>query len=318
MHVSNHHPSPSLPLPPPPARFSGAAAAIKASVRVPGARRKLNLSGVCLHLSTMKALIFALAVITGCNARSVRQADTTLARFEDSVERFWQYISELNQKADGFVDNLKSSQLTRELDTLISDTMGELTTYRDEIQTKLAPYTASSTNQMSLDLQLLANKLQTDMNDAKERTNEYLRELQTMMQQNADDVKNRINTYTNKLRRRLNKDTTEIKDTVATYMTEIHSRTSQNLETVKGNVEPYVQQASDVANQKLRDISTRLETQAEALKTQLEASLKDLSTSMDGKLEEITELFAPYATKLREQFEDIMDKDERVTNVLDF
>lgn len=263
------------------------------------------------------ALILALAVI-GCNARAVRQADAT-PRWEDSVDRFWQYISELNQKADGVVQDLKASQISRELDTLITDTMAELATYKDDIQTKLSPYTESSTGQLTQDLQLLASKLQKDMLDAKERSTDYLGELKTMVEQNTDDVRNRISTYTHKLKKRLNKDTEEIRNTVATYMGEFQSRTSQNLETMRGHVEPYVSQASDTAAKKLVDISSvlrtqaeglgqQLETQAEGLKTQLESTAQDLRTSLEGKIDELTDLLSPYAVQIREQVENIMDK----------
>lgn len=95
--------------------------------------------------------------------------------------------------------------------TLISDTMAELGTYRENIQTKLMPYTETSTGQLTQDLQLLANKLQKDMLDAKERSTEYLSELKTMMEQNGEDVRGRISTYTHKLKKRLNKDTEEIR-----------------------------------------------------------------------------------------------------------
>lgn len=89
--------------------------------------------------------------------------------------------------------------------------MSELSAYRDDIQTKLSPYAETSAGQLSEDLQLLANKLQRDMLEAKERSTEYLGELRTMMEQNTDDVHNRISTYTNKLKKRLNKDTEEIR-----------------------------------------------------------------------------------------------------------
>lgn len=88
--------------------------------------------------------------------------------------------------------------------------MSELAAYREDIQTKLRPYTDDSTGQLSQDLQLLANRLQKDMLDAKERSTTYLGELKTMMEQNSDDVRSRINTYTNKLKKRLSKDTEEI------------------------------------------------------------------------------------------------------------
>ncbi len=53
---------------------------------------------------------------TGCNARAVRQADATPVRWEDTVDRFWAYVSELTQKADGVMQDLKASQLSRELE----------------------------------------------------------------------------------------------------------------------------------------------------------------------------------------------------------
>lgn len=106
---------------------------------------------------------------------------------------------------------------------------------------------------------------------------------------------------------------------MATYLGELQSRTSQNLDTVKDHVEPYVQQASDSATKKLSDISSilktqaeglgqQLETQAEGLKTQLESTAQDLRTSLEGKIDELTEIFSPYAAQFREQVENIMDK----------
>ncbi|KAF3839350.1 hypothetical protein F7725_018067 [Dissostichus mawsoni] len=267
-------------------------------------------SGVSICPTTMKAvaLIFALAVIAGCNARVVRQADATPQNWEETVDRFWQYVSDLNAKADGVVQDIKHSDLRQH---------GRVDRIQRNIQSKLAPYTESSTGQMSEDLQLLTNKLQKDMLDAKERSTEYLGELKTMMVQNTDDVRGRISTYTHKLKKRLNKDTDEIRNTVATYMGEIQSRTSQNLETVKENVEPYVQQASEVAGKKLSDISTilksqaetlteQLETQAAGIKTQLENTAQQLRTSLESKIDELTEMISPYTAQIREQIENIM------------
>jgi len=261
------------------------------------------------------ALILAFAVITGCNARALPAPEA----WEKTVDRFYEYIDGLNEKAGGVVETIKASQLSRELDTLITDTMAELTVYKDSMQEKLGPYTDVSTTQMSQDLQLLFNKLQNDMFDAKERSTEYLGELKTMVEQNADDVRNRVNIYTNKLKKRLDKDTEEIRSTMETYMGEFQSRTSQNLETVRGHVEPYVQQATGTASEKLGAISEllktqaeglgqQLETQADVLKTQLEDTAQNLRTSLEGKIDELTDLFSPYATKFREQIEGIVEK----------
>lgn len=89
--------------------------------------------------------------------------------------------------------------------------MAELTKYKDDIESKMLPLTETSNLQMTQDFQLLVNRLQKDMLDAKERSTQYLGELQTMMDQNSEDVRGRIGTYTNKLKKRLNKDTEEIR-----------------------------------------------------------------------------------------------------------
>lgn len=95
--------------------------------------------------------------------------------------------------------------------TLITDTMAELTKYKGDIESKMLPLTETSNLQMTQDLQLLVNRLHKDMLDAKERSTQYLGELQTMMDQNSEDVRSRIGAYTNKLKKRLNKDTEEIR-----------------------------------------------------------------------------------------------------------
>lgn len=55
-------------------------------------------------------------LIIGCNGRAVRQAEATKNPWEESVDRFWEYIAKLGQNADGVVENLKASQLSRELE----------------------------------------------------------------------------------------------------------------------------------------------------------------------------------------------------------
>lgn len=89
--------------------------------------------------------------------------------------------------------------------------MAELETYKNNIQTKLVPYTETSTAQLSQDVQLLINRLQKDMLDAKERGTEYHSELQAIVDHNTGDLESRINTFIHKLQKRLNKDIEEIR-----------------------------------------------------------------------------------------------------------
>ena len=89
--------------------------------------------------------------------------------------------------------------------------MAELDTYRADVEAKLAPYAQDTAGQISQELQLLTDRLQKDMMDAKERSTQYMGELRAMMDQSTDDVRNRVNTYVRKLKKRLTKDKEEIR-----------------------------------------------------------------------------------------------------------
>lgn len=54
--------------------------------------------------------------LLGCHTRAVPQADEPLVKWEETVDRFWQFISELNTHTDSVVENLKTDQLSRELE----------------------------------------------------------------------------------------------------------------------------------------------------------------------------------------------------------
>jgi len=165
------------------------------------------------------------------------------------VDQFWDRVSELSSRAEEMRDNIKATQLGRELEwvnataeqtfggksglkkadseihfsTLIGDTMMELQMYKDDMQTKLGPYARETAERFNEDLQLLTSKLRTHMEEARDRVTEYSLELRTMVEQNAEDVKNRANTYAKKLRKRFNKDIQEINKwvTVQAYLHDI-------------------------------------------------------------------------------------------------
>lgn len=89
--------------------------------------------------------------------------------------------------------------------------MSELSTYRDDINTKLGPFADDTTGQLTQDLQLLSTRLHSDMLNAKQRSGQYLEEMKSLVEQNMEDVHTRLSTYTRKLKKRLNKDTEEIR-----------------------------------------------------------------------------------------------------------
>lgn len=68
---------------------------------------------VCIGITDMYIIDMS---VPGCHGRVVRQADATPDRWVETVDRFWQYVSDLNEKADGVLQTIKTSQLNRELE----------------------------------------------------------------------------------------------------------------------------------------------------------------------------------------------------------
>uniref|UniRef100_A0A8C9X6W8 Apolipoprotein Ea n=1 Tax=Sander lucioperca TaxID=283035 RepID=A0A8C9X6W8_SANLU len=220
----------------------------------------------------------------GCHARSVPD-DEEKNPWEVTVDKFNEYLT----KADEVVKNIKSSQISRELDTLIQDSMAELAMYKDDLQTKLAPFTQDAAETLGKDLQELFNRLGDHMSQAREQMEKYAQELQTMMELNADDVSVRISAYTRKLKKRLNKDTQDIKRVVADFFEELQSRTSNNMEDMKTRLDPYFAHVRDNAQAKITTLNDLLKSQVE----NFEKTAEDLRSTLEEKWKELKSWFTP-------------------------
>ena len=83
-----------------------------------------TISSTGLHFTLPSLFVITCSVLlelntvfphVGCNARAMIPYPTQ-TNWEISVDQFWQYIATLNTKADGVVENIKASQISRELE----------------------------------------------------------------------------------------------------------------------------------------------------------------------------------------------------------
>ncbi|XP_041665539.1 apolipoprotein Ea [Cheilinus undulatus] len=233
----------------------------------------------------MRAVIFfVLAVLSGCHARSFFQ-DEPKSPWEVAVDNFNAYFEALSTRADGVVKDIRSHEISRELDTLIQDSMSELSMYKDDLQIKLAPFAQEAGERLGTDLAQMIQKLRDHMLEAREQMGKYSLELQTMMEQNVDDVSVRVNAYTRKLKKRLSKDTQEIKRHVDDYVEELQTRTSENMEVMRQRADPYFAQVRDNAQVKFTSLNNLMTSQMEAVKVKLQTTAEDIKE----RLEETTE-----------------------------
>ncbi|MCJ8749711.1 hypothetical protein PDJAM_G00179400 [Pangasius djambal] len=246
------------------------------------------------------AVIFALSVISGCQGRFLFQ-DEPKTHWEEMVDKFWEYVNSVSSKAEDMKKSIQATQLGRELDTLISDSMAELQMYTDDVKLKLAPYAEETAQRVHDDLQLLSDKLRVHMEEAKDRITEYSQELQTMVDQNADDIKNRVNAYIRKLKKRLNKDTQEIKKKIETYFEEVQARAAQHADDMNGRLMSYFEVVRQNAEDKFNTLKDLLNDQAEKvmekwekIKEQAEEVKSNLYTPFQKKMEELKNWFQQF------------------------
>ncbi|XP_028820492.1 apolipoprotein Ea [Denticeps clupeoides] len=259
------------------------------------------------------AAILALAVFSGCHGWSFHQ-DQPKEPWEDAVDRFWQYVADVNSRAEEMKKTLQSSEINQEFDNLISNTMSELSMYRDDLHNKLGPLAKNTAELLQQDFLLLADKLEADMKDAKERTVMYTTELQTLVEQNTAEVRNRLNTYTRKLKKRLGKDTEEFRNKMSVYFGELQSRINDRVDDVKLRVNPYLTEMHEQTKEKLsalgqmlkshtEEMRENLETKANDLRQKLEKTQENLRTTLEGKAEEFHAWLEPYRRSVQEAFQ---------------
>nr|XP_057903177.1 apolipoprotein Ea isoform X2 [Doryrhamphus excisus]XP_057903178.1 apolipoprotein Ea isoform X2 [Doryrhamphus excisus]XP_057903179.1 apolipoprotein Ea isoform X2 [Doryrhamphus excisus]XP_057903180.1 apolipoprotein Ea isoform X2 [Doryrhamphus excisus] len=255
-------------------------------------------------------IIVTLAVISGCQARSVVQDEFTTP-WEAAVENFKNYMTALNEKADGMVKDIKSSQIKRELDTLIQDSMAELDAYREDLEIKLAPYTQETAKRLGSELRGLAEHLYDHMIMYRDQMETYSQELNTLVKQNADDIRLKVSAYTRKMKKRLSKDTMEIKTHVATYFEKLQARTSNNMEDLRVRLQPYFAQVRDNTQAKITTLNDLLKAQVESMKDQIQSTADDIKESyektsenlrstLQDKMEELRSWFQPFVSMITE------------------
>ncbi|KAG2470537.1 APOEB protein, partial [Polypterus senegalus] len=264
------------------------------------------------------AVILATAFIAGSQARFLLLGDEPKSKWEESVDNFWQYVSKIGTGADDIVGQIKSSQLSRELDGLITDTMAELNLYTDDLKNKIAPYTQSMASQFGDDIVGMKDKLHLDMTDVKNKMVQYSEELRLMVDQNVEEVKSKMNIYMRKLKKKLSKDSEDLRRKFTTYAEDLRTRTSQNMEAMRDRFEPYTSDIKEKTQQKLdslqqiftdqaKSIRDRFNGKATEFKSDFEQKAKEVQGLMQDKAEELRNWFEPYINNLRQQFDTMLE-----------
>ncbi|TFJ97218.1 SWI/SNF-related matrix-associated actin-dependent regulator of chromatin subfamily A-like protein 1 [Platysternon megacephalum] len=270
--------------------------------------------------AAMKVWIVLLGatLLAGCQANPLVQ-DEPKTKWEEAVNVFWNYLSKVGHAADNVTAQIKSSQLSKELDGLITDSMAEVEVYREGLQARFGPYTQAAQQRLGSEVAALTGKLRADMEEAKGRVVQYTGDVRLMFDQNLEEVRARVAMYLRKLRKRLGKDTEELRRKMAAYAGEVQAHTDQQVDAVRQGLQPLIVSIRDKGQQHLEALSQAmgeqsqkvrdsLGTRAQELHGHLQEKAEEVRSSLDQAAEQVRQWFAPFLQDVRAQLQALAEK----------
>ncbi|XP_064359587.1 apolipoprotein E [Dromaius novaehollandiae] len=161
------------------------------------------------------------ALLAGCRAE--QGPEEPRAGWEAAVDSFWEYVAQLGQAVENGTARVKSSEIGRQLDGLIAETMEELEAQVAELQAKLGPSGEAGAG-LRRDVEELGGRLRAELVEARGRAAQYGAEARAVLQQGAEDLRSRLAAYARKLRKRLAKDAEELRSRLAAAAGEVRAR----------------------------------------------------------------------------------------------
>lgn len=217
--------------------------------------------------------------------------------WEQALGRFWDYLQWVQTLSNKVQEELLSTQVTEELSKLMEETMGEVKTYKKELETQLGPMTQETRARLSKELQAAQARLRSDMEDVRTRLTQYRNEVQTMMGQNSEDVRARLASQLRKLRKRLLRDADDLQKRLVLYRVGAREGAERGVGVIREHLLPLVEQG------RLRAItaSQPLRERAEAWSEQMRGKLESMGSRARDRLDDVRDQVEDLQTKMKEQ-----------------
>ncbi|GCB77127.1 hypothetical protein scyTo_0017554, partial [Scyliorhinus torazame] len=232
------------------------------------------------------------------------------ARWEAAIEKFWTFTTGLAQSTEGLMKQVRSAELDKQLESLISDCLTELNNSASGLGTQLGPYS----DRFNSDLEEASERLKHDLTAMRSMVMTYHDELNLMVNQNVDDVHRTLALYLRKYRKRLNRDQATIRNKFQEYSELLRSKKERTLSDFQAMVAPYTSSVSDKVQQHFQNIQQSLAQQAEEVKSKAAAlqghiseNADDLRHSLRQKMEEISAWFESEAQQISERFTGLLN-----------
>ncbi|XP_038669310.1 apolipoprotein Eb-like isoform X2 [Scyliorhinus canicula] len=255
------------------------------------------------------ATILTVFLIVGAQATSL-EPTAHRARWEAAIEKYWTFTTGLAQSTEGLMKQIRSAELDKQLESLISNCLTELNNSASGLGAQLGPYT----DRFNSDLEEASERLKQDLTAMRSMVMTYHDELNLMVNQNVDDVHRTMALYLRKYRKRLNRDQATIRNKFQEYSEMLRSKKERTLSDLQAMVAPYTSSVSDKVQEHFQNIQQSLaqhavevRSKAEALQGHISENADDLRHSLRQKMKEISAWFESEAQQISERFTGVLN-----------
>ncbi|XP_041032570.1 apolipoprotein Eb-like [Carcharodon carcharias] len=255
------------------------------------------------------AAVLTVLLIVGSQATSLEQASPR-TKWEAAIEKFWTFSTELAQSTQGLVKQIRSADLDKRLENLISDCLTELNKSTSGLQAQLGPYA----DRFSSDMDEVRERLNRDLASMRSMLVTYNEEVNLMVKQNVDDVHRTLALYLRKYRKRLNRDQATIRSKFHEYTEMLRNKRERTLSELHAMAAPFATSMGEKVQEHFQDIQESLaqkakevRSKAEELQEHLADNTEDLRASLRQKMEELGIWFETEAQQISQRFSDLLD-----------
>ncbi|KAJ7303975.1 hypothetical protein JRQ81_011491 [Phrynocephalus forsythii] len=238
---------------------------------------------------------------TGSWANPVFQEEPR-SKWEETVEVFWDYVTRIGNAADDVTTQIKSSQISKELDGLITDTMAEVEAYTDDLRSKLGPYAQEVQQRLTAEVSTLSGKLRGDMEETKSKVVQYTNDARVMIDHNLDVLRSQLGLYMRKLKKRLSKDAEDLRRKMAAYTEEVRASTGEKVDAVRQSLQPYLSKIREKGQERFQALQQAVGEQGKMVHEQLSSRAQELHDHLRDKAEEVKGSFDQFAEKMNQWF----------------
>ncbi|XP_026571198.1 apolipoprotein E [Pseudonaja textilis] len=252
------------------------------------------------------ALLFAVGLLSASWANPFFQ-DEPKSKWEETMDVFWGYVTKAASVADDITAQIRGSQLNKELDGLITDTIGEVEIYTEDLRSKFGPYTQELQERLVTEVSALTGKLRNDMEETKAKLLQYSRDTQLVIDHNVDNVKSQFNLLLRKMKKRLTKDAEELRQKLRAYTEEMRTNAEEKVSSVRQNLEPYFSNVREKGQQRIQALQQAIGEQGRMVQEQLNSRVQELKKQFQERLQEVKNAFDQAVDKLRQLVNPILE-----------